>query len=139
MSVNPSVITYKLGSKLQQWLVFSIALSMLPFVFRFVPSALGVRSVPSAAEVFGDGELFIVAVTMSAAAFGDLMMARRSGLGVRKMTAGVAASAVALGSYLYAGARMIPGATPTNIVVSSANLFFASVAIGTIAILAAEA
>ena len=61
------------SAKLTKWAVFGVALSLLPVAAKFVAAFMqGRSSMPAFDEVFGDGELLIVATVIAAVRIGDL-------------------------------------------------------------------
>lgn len=60
-----------LGFKLLVWLLFGVALGLLPLIASAIKGSMSARGFEFG-EVVGDGELFIVSAVIAAAAMGEL-------------------------------------------------------------------
>lgn len=75
-----------MAEKIIKWLIFSVVLALLPFAFNYL--RLSSRSIdPTFINIFGNGELLLVAAGIAAAAVGDLI-GSGSGHKIAKLFAG---------------------------------------------------
>lgn len=61
------------AEKLAIWAIFGVIVSLLPFAFSLLQS-IGSKSSFSYSAILGGGQLLLVAVAVSASAFGDLIL-----------------------------------------------------------------
>ena len=61
-----------ISEKLVRWLVFSVAISLLPLVFNFL-RAYGRGATPSLIDLNAHGELLLISAAIAAAAIGELV------------------------------------------------------------------
>lgn len=59
--------------KLTIWIIFGVIVSLLPFLFGLIQS-VGGKGPFSYSQIMGGGQLLLVAVALSASAFGDLIL-----------------------------------------------------------------
>jgi hypothetical protein len=71
MNHSTSSTTVSLSAGCVKWLVFGVALPLLPLAARVLTALLGGHL--SFASLFGDGELLVIATVIAAAVIGDLL------------------------------------------------------------------
>ncbi len=125
-----------------KWLIFGVILALLPIGFNLVYALTVFGLWPSAAFLFGRGELLLLAVGLSSSTLGNLMLGRHRWRTLRLVVAGVCAADIAFASFYFAlisGKYVMRGSTDTGVEVTiSLALYVVAVVSGGTSVVSAE-
>lgn len=115
--------------ELLQWLIFSVIVSLLPFLF-VVLNGLTEGQLPILANLFSGGELQLISVGLAASAMGELLARRSTRKTLEVLAIGLAVVVLILASWWYANLTIkIQIGTPIhhgNVAIGSIYLYIAA-------------
>jgi hypothetical protein len=87
--------------KLVKWIMFSVAVALLPLVFRFLQIVTR-GQLPSIQDITSQGELLLISGAMAAAALGEIIMSNISHSILKIISGGFCVIMLLISSFYYA-------------------------------------
>jgi len=112
-------------AKLIKWLIFSVALALLPLAFNYL-HLLSHTKVPTLEALLGQGELLLIAAGISAAAIGSLIGSGTDWFLAKILAGGGSVFVLGLASLYYADVSAVhsDAQLDLHVVVTSSAWFF---------------
>ena len=111
-----------------KWLIFSVAASAVPLLFSMLNLFVLKNEPWDPARLIGNGELFLIAVTLCAGGLGEALDAPGDRVTTKLIAGGACALIMLFASLSFASVAAMPDTSDINVVVTS--LIFYAAALG---------